>query len=196
MRTLRNPWFVVVPVAVAGSLVAAVGAGILCLYVLGNDSAPVRLLAAAIPFPAATVDGVSIRWSRWNDLTRAFVALAEQGKTSISGAASRHDIGRNVLDRLVRNAVLERVAERRGIVVADAEADAEYRRVAKDQDDRQTLDALLRELGWSDADVKREIIRPYLIGRRLSERLGSVAAAEKEVDQAMADAPVKVYVRF
>lgn len=192
----RRIWPVVLPVALLGAIVAAAAVGMIGLYVLGSTAAPFRFLADVLPFPAAYVDGQAIRYSEWSEDTRAFVALAEEGKVSIPGAVSRHDIAKNVMDRLVRNRVLERIAKERGIEVTDAEIDKEYASVAGNDADQKTLEAMLKELGWSEVDVKTQIVRPFLLGQRLSERLGSVAAAEKAIADATAAADVKVLVKY
>jgi hypothetical protein len=189
-------WVVVVPVAALGLLMLALGAGFVGLYLVSSDAAPFRLLARTLPFPAAAVDGQYIRYSEWSDDTRAFVALAEQGQVSIPGAFSRHDIAKNVMDRLIRNRLLERLARERGIEVSADEVDKEYGKVAADSAEQKLLGEMLKALGWSDRDVKEQIVRPYLLGRRLSERLGSVAAADQAVADALQKANVKIYVKY
>ncbi len=173
-----------------------VSIGVVGLYGFSSDALPFRLMARVFPFPAARVNGELIRYSVWSDDTRAFVGLAEAGKESIPDALTRHDIAQSVLDRLVRNQVLERVAEEKGISITDSEVDAEYLRVTEKKEDAASMKTTLKTLDWSVADVKLQIIRPYLLGRRLTERLGSVAAADVVLVKALQEANVQVYVRF
>jgi hypothetical protein len=173
-----------------------VGIGVVGLYGLSSDAVPFRLLAQVFPFPAARVNGDLIRYSVWSADTRAFVGLAEAGKESIPDALTRHDIAQNVLDRLVRNQVLERITEEKGIHVTDSEVDAEYARVTGKKEDAVSMKASLKALGWSVADLKTQIIRPYLLGKRLTERMGSVAAGDALLQKALKEAEVEVYVRF
>ncbi len=170
--------------------------GVVGLYGFSSDALPFRLMARVFPFPAANVNGDLIRYSVWSADTRAFVGLAEAGKESIPDALTRHDIAQSVLDRLIRNQVLERIAEEKGISVTDSEVDIEYLRVIQKKEDAESMKATLKTLDWSVADVKVRIIRPYLLGRRLTERLGSVAAADVVVAKALQEATVQVYVRF
>ncbi len=192
----RGIWWTVVPIGAVGLVTALATWGLLGLYVFGQDGLHVRLLAKVFPFPVASVDGSVIRYDEWSGITRAFVSLAEQGKVSVPGSVSRHDIGRNVLNRLIQNRVLLDLARERGITVTEDEIDAHFRGVADDPGDRKTLGELLTALGWSEADVKERVVKPYLVGRRLQERLGSVAAADKALEEASAAAAIKVYVKF
>jgi FKBP-type peptidyl-prolyl cis-trans isomerase (trigger factor) len=100
------------------------------------------------------------------------------------------------MDRLIRNRVLEKVAKERGIQVSAKEIDDEYDKVVADSKDRKTLEEMLRALGWRESDVKEKIVRPYLLGRRLGERVGSVAEAEKIISEAIKNANTKIFVRF
>ncbi len=195
-RKPRNVWIVVLPVAFFGFVLSLCLLGILSLYVFSWDGAPARFLAGVFPFPAATVDGTVVRWSVWNDDTRAFMLLAEQGKVSIPGAITRDQIGKDVLDRLIRNAILKRVADEHGITVSDAEVNAEYVKIKDGPKDQAALAEMLKSLGWSEADVKSQVVMPYLLGRTLSERLGSVAAAEKELADAAARAKIQIFVKL
>jgi len=195
-KKIARTWIVVIPIVIVGVAVLTATVGVLGLYVFSSSAAPFTLLAHAFPFPAAYVDGQAIRYSDWSDDTRAFVALAEQGKVSIPGAVSRHDIAVNVMDRLVRNKVLDKLALERGIAVSDTEIGKEFDRVASGSENRATLEAMLKALGWSDNDVKTQIVRPYLLGQRLAERLGSVAEADQAIEDAIAASDVKILVKF
>jgi hypothetical protein len=183
--------------------VAAVGAALLlacgtmtAIYTLRLDAAPIRAVAAIVPIPAARVDGSLIRYAEWIEDTRAFLALAESGRGSIPGARTRDEIGQSVMARLIRNRILERIAADRGITVSDAEVDAELAAAASDDAGRRALADLLQGLGWSERELKEKVLRPAVVARRLADRLGSVAAAEAAVEEALGRASVQVYVRY
>ncbi|TAL20525.1 hypothetical protein EPN90_00730 [Patescibacteria group bacterium] len=189
-------WFAVLPAVLLGFLVMLMIVGWFLIYVIKEDSRFAHALARVIPYPAAAVDGQYIFYAEWAGITRAFLSLAEKGQVSITGAVSRHDIADNVMNVLIRDKILFSLARERGITVSDAEVTEEYGRAVSNSQDRQTLAVLLRGLGWSERQVKEQIVRPYVVGRRLAERLGSVALAEKAIAEARAGARIKIFVRY
>ncbi len=191
-----NVLFWVAPAALVGLLFLTLGVGLVGLYVYSSDAWPFVALAKALPFPAALVNGEIIRYSEWSDDTRAFLALAESGKVAVSGAATRHEIAKNVMDRLVRNRIMAALAAEKGVTIADSEIEKEFSAVAANAGEQKSLEEMLKALGWSDQDVKDQIVRPYLLGRRLSERLGSTTAAEALVADALQKANIKIFVKF
>lgn len=128
-----------------------------------------RWAAGVFPFPAALVDGRPV-WVR-NVLadTDAFAAYREANPEVQGAQLTREQIQSNVLSRHVQEAWFEQVAHNRGIVVTDAEVDAEFARAAGSGAD---LGDMLRQFGWSEKEFKRRVIRVYLLQQKLRGALG------------------------
>lgn len=188
----RKIFFSVLGVCIVGSIVAFMVLGCVSIYLLSSRTWPVVFLSRLLPFPAASVNGTWIPFSVWASDTNAFVALAEQGKPSIPSALSRPDIGRAVMQTLIRNQVIVDLAKKQGIEVTSMEIDAAFADLQKTTVSKDAL----RTLHWSDATIKEQIVLPSLLGKRLAERLGSVTAADTAVQDAMKKAEAKVFLRL
>lgn len=125
--------------------------------------------AGVFPFPAAIVDGRPV-WVRdvLSD-TDAFVAYREAHPEVQGADLTREQIQSNVLSRLVQEAWFEQVAAQRGIVVTDAEVDAEFAAATRGGSELQEM---LKQFGWSEAEFKRRVIRVYLLQQKLRGALG------------------------
>lgn len=128
-----------------------------------------RWAAGVFPFPAAVVDGRPV-WVRdvLSD-TDAFAAYREAHPEVQGADLTREQIQSNVLSRLVQEAWFEQVAGNRGIVVTDAEVNAEF--TAAKQNGAE-LEDMLKQFGWSEAEFKRRVIRVYLLQQKLRSALG------------------------
>ncbi len=138
-----------------------------------------RWAATLFPFPAAIVDGRPV-WVRdvLSD-TDAFAAYREAHPEVQGADLTREQIQSNVLSRLVQEAWFEQVAGKRGIVVSDAEVDAEF--VAAKQAGAD-LPGMLKQFDWSEAEFKRRVIRVYLLQQKLHRALGD-ELYQKEASQ-------------
>lgn len=128
-----------------------------------------RWAAGVFPFPAAIVDGRSV-WVRdvLSD-TDAFAAYREAHPEVQGVNLTRDQIQSNVLSRFVQEAWFEQVAGKRGIVVTDAEVDAEF---AAAKQSGSELQDMLKQFGWSEAEFKHRVIRVYLLQQKLRNTLG------------------------
>lgn len=139
-----------------------------------------RWAAGMFPFPAAIVDGRPV-WVR--DVladTDAFAAYREAHPEVQGVNLTREQIQSNVLSRLVQEVWFEKVAGNRGIVVTDAEVNAEFDAAKQGGSDLQDM---LAQFGWSEAEFKHRVIRVYLLQQKLRSTLGD-EMYQKEADQA------------
>lgn len=134
-----------------------------------------RALVTVVPLPATFVDGRPV-WLR--DVfaeTNGFLAWSQKRPTvTATTPPDWNTVAADVLLRKIETAKLQSLARERGIVVTEAEVDAEYAKKTSE------VDAMRKELGWSEKEFRQEVVAVYLLEQKLRQTLGS-DALEREL---------------
>jgi hypothetical protein len=132
--------------------------------------------------PAAVVDGVRISQDALQARVNQALSNPETAaQVARGGAASRADFTRQLLGSLIVQQIIDRYAERHGLVVTAAEINrelnAEIGRVGREAFDRE-----LRQRGLTVADV-RESIRTFLVQNKVRDDITKDLPADTPPEQ-------------
>ncbi|MEK9152773.1 MAG: peptidylprolyl isomerase [Patescibacteria group bacterium] len=173
--------------AVAVVAVAVVGVGV---YKYGWQGTVSRAFMSVVPFPAAMVDGNMVRMSSYVDDLAAIRRFFEHQKGqagALTQMPSDEELKTQVLDRLVAMEVLDAETARRNVTVSDGEVDAEFNKLAASG---AAIDQEIKDLyGWTQAQFKMKVVRPFLLTQKLSEALAkdpeSAKAQKAKADEVL-----------
>lgn len=161
-----------------GIVVLALGAGgilIYGIYKLGWNNQATSVLTHKLPLPAAMVNGNAIAYSSYEDdvatVKRYFAKQQQENGAAAAEAPSDTDLRKGVLDRLVQMEVLKEEAARRNIVVSQKDIDDEYANFQKSGGGEDPSAKILDMYGWTLAQFKEKVMRPYLLQQKLAEAL-------------------------
>jgi len=182
-----------------GTAAAAMAVAVIFLhgiYVRGWDGGAVLSVARIFALPAAAVNGRVIPLADYRRNVSVFYSASrtDSGISLITPGVPREAIEDNVLERMIRSEILRQVARNSGIVLSDADLDAEMMRIRKNPADAATIARILPALGWSRRQLEENILRPYLLDLRLGEVLGRPEAGQR-LDQAYKAAVIWRFVR-
>jgi parvulin-like peptidyl-prolyl isomerase len=173
---------------------AAIGVASFGLYRLKWDNRVTTIITHVLPYPIASVNGESIRYSDYQDdvatVKRFFELELSKPGASAADMPSEGEIQKGVLDRLIQTAVLLQEAERFDLSVSDEEIDAEFTRVTSVQGN--AAQQIQEMYGWSVDEFKQKVMVPYLLQAKLTEILGKdetlAGDAKRRAEEALAKA--------
>lgn len=169
---------------ILGMVVAIVVIGVLFLVVMGVgiykyswQNGFVDKVVSIVPFPAAVIDGSSIRWDGYQEdlatLDFFYNSQAAQG-SSVMQRPSDSYIKKSVLSRLLQERFIANTVERFELVVTDEEINQQFDAVVQEAGSIAQLETTLDELyGWDSAQFKLKILTPYLQRVKVQEFLAS-----------------------
>ena len=151
--------------------ITAIGA-FLCFFP-ENENRVVRATAEIIPYPSAFSSSIFITTERLQDQLAGAKKFYESQDFSKMGL--RVDFGttdgqkrlfikeKNILNKLIDDAIIEKEARRKGIVISKELLDQEVDRKMKEYGTQDYLKNNLEKLyGWSVDDFKKNIVKPDL----------------------------------
>ncbi len=160
-----------------GVVVLILGAGgvlIYGIYKLGWHNQATNVLTHNLPLPAAMVNGNAITFATYEDdiatVKRYFAKQQQENGAAAPQAPTDADLRKGVLDRLVQMEVLKEEAVRRNIVVSQKDIDDEYANFQKSGAEDPSA-KILDMYGWTLAQFKEKVMRPYLMQQKLAEAL-------------------------
>ena len=163
------------------------------IYKLGWEGPAAQVITRTFPYPAAVVNGKSIRYSDFLEdvatLHRFFDGQAASGAPA-EALPDESEIRKNALDRLVFNVVLQEVADERGVVVTEEDLDAELAKLTAQSGGEEKIAAEIESLyGWSIEEFKGKVIWSFVMQNKVAESLRTdeelVAAAMAEAQQVL-----------
>jgi len=177
--------------AVAGLAIFAVG-----IYKYRWNGPATGAVLKAIPYPAALVNSNVIKYSDFladiKTLNRFYSKVGGQQGTPVPDDA---EIRKNVIERLIQNEVLSEEAVRYNLAVTDAEVNAEYDKLAAQQAGSGATGDISNEImdlyGWTVAQFKEKVLRPYLLQQKLAEALAKDEAINKAAEAKAAEVLAK-----
>jgi hypothetical protein len=182
--------------AIIGIVVLVIAAGgvvVYGMYRLGWHDKATDILTHALPFPAGTVNGNVITFAAYSDdvatVNHFFDKEAATGQLQ-EPKPSDSDLRKGVFDRLVQMEVLKEEAVRYNITVSQKEIDDEYANFQKSGDGGDPASQILDLYGWTAAQFKEKVMRPYLLQEKLGTALNDDptldAAAKKKAEDILA----------
>ncbi|HAT73476.1 MAG: Foldase protein PrsA [Candidatus Moranbacteria bacterium GW2011_GWF2_36_839] len=180
--------------------ITAIGA-FLCFFP-ENENRVVRATAEIIPYPSAFSSSIFITTERLQDQLAGAKKFYESQDFSKMGL--RVDFGttdgqkrlfikeKNILNKLIDDAIIEKEARRKGIVISKELLDQEVDRKMKEYGTQDYLKNNLEKLyGWSVDDFKKNIVKPDLYQEKvfadIQKNDTSFEEARKKINQAKND---------
>jgi hypothetical protein len=128
-----------------------------------------QFMAENIPIPYARLGSHFLWLPTWYDERAAIDHYYQQNQTANVDLADTRDIASTAM---VRRAMLEELASQYKLRVSDAEINAEVTRLQSNVGNSDSLNRLVQTIwGWSLADFKGKLIRPYLLKQKLIVKL-------------------------
>lgn len=187
-------------------LVSAIGLMLYGVYFKVNASGPVRVMARVLNLPAAKVGSQSVSYDRFL-MTRDAVVMfinSEAGQEVGAYMPPEKELNDNILERLIRQAMIADLAKQKGIMVDDEQVNLVFEDVKSAAASSTTPDVgeyLWKNYGWQEADFKEEVLRPALLEQDLAtamaqESEGNQYALEEALAKKRAEPDVVVYLKF
>lgn len=175
--------------AVALILLTVVGVGIYCAYVKVASDKFTLGIAKVFNLPAAKVGDEKVLYTDFVedlDAIHTMVAFSKAkaeaaGQTPADAGPTEEDMKRDVMVRLVNNLVTERLAQDKGVGVADEDVKTvRDKLLAKFKDEAALNTELTDRYGWNLADYEKKVIRPFILQSNLAKKLQEPVRAEAE----------------
>lgn len=192
-----------------GAVIILAAAGSLLTYEVYfkvNDSSIVRSVAGLFSLPAAKIGTHQVTYAKFlmtRDAVKRFVN-SEAGKQV--GATMPPDLvlNKNILDRLVRQEMVQEIADQKKIAVTDDEVKAIFADVVKAAASSTTPDVaqyLWNNYGWNEDNFRQEVLKPALLEQKLAnemakEKQGDQNALETELTARAQKPDVVFYLKF
>jgi foldase protein PrsA len=174
-------------IGLGATVLIAGGVLVYGIYKLNWTGPAAELAADALPLPAAVINDRTVLLSDYNadvaTLNRFYSKAGDYGLADPNSQPSESDIRSNALDRLLRQELLQSVADQYELSVTQAEVDEEYGTLAGGGDNADLAMQIADLYGWDVATFKDKVIAPYLLEQKLSEALaadGSVNGSLKD----------------
>ncbi|MDD5725960.1 MAG: SurA N-terminal domain-containing protein [Patescibacteria group bacterium] len=173
-------------VALGAVIVLAAAGGLLTyeVYYKVNDSAVVRSVAGLFGLPAAKVGSRQVSYARFlmtRDAVKRFVN-SEAGKEVGATMPPENALNKNILERLVRQEMIQEIADQKKVTVSDEDVKAIFADVVKAAASSTTPDIsqyLWNNYGWNEDNFRKEVLKPALLEQKLANEM----AKEKQGDQ-------------
>lgn len=164
---------------VAALLIFGIG-----LYGFGWRGQAAQRVVSLVPYPVAMVDARLIRFSTYqadfNTLKYFYTKQAELNATLFT-MPDDQSIRAQLIDKLIRDAMTEKLARQSDARVSSTEIDAELQKIIDQTGNQADVESNIRELyDWDLTTFKEKVIRPYLVRSRLQEKLMADEAVNGE----------------
>lgn len=187
-------------------LVSAIGLMLYGVYFKVNASGPVRVMARVLNLPAARVGSQTVSYDRFL-MTRDAVVMfinSEAGQEVGAYMPSEKELNDNILERLIRQAMIADLSGQKNIFVKNEQVDLVFEDVKSAAASSTTPDVgeyLWKNYGWQEADFKEGVLRPGLLEQALATAMSQESGGNQyALEQALAakreESDVVVYLRF
>lgn len=160
-------------VVVVGVITLTIG-----VYAAQWNSSGVKQIVRYVPLPAVSVNG---HWRSYYDFIDAVGTLeysfSQPSVLQASGLTTppaSEQVRTTVLDRMVKEELVQQLAKRRGVAVSVADLDAEMNKLVEQSGDAATVAAQIKQLyNWDLDTFRQRVVEPYLRRQRLQENIGA-----------------------
>lgn len=167
------------------------------LYALEmKDNFFVRAMARVFPYPVARIERNFIFAPEYqrdiNTLINFYNFEAKKGGLPAPGY---DEISSSVLDRLIRNRVVEKMAEDFGIKITSKALDEKFLEMISKMGSPEEVEKNLREMyGWNEREFKKNIVRNILLQEKIKEKLEANADFDLKIEEELAKTKIRVYI--
>lgn len=168
------------------------------LYCLGmKDNFFVRGAARIFPYPAARVNWnfiLTIEYQKdINTLINFYRFEANESGLPIPGYK---EISSNVLDRLIKNEIMEKIARGLEIKITNNELDEKFSEITSKMGNPREVEEILRDMyGWSDREFRKNIVRNILLQEKIKEKLGVGEDLDEKIEEEFEKSVIKIYIK-
>jgi len=153
-------------------IIVGVGAA---LYGFHEENRIVKTVASVVPYPLAMVNYQPILLKEyWRELEIVLNACQQVGTDCQISAQDRQQ----VTDGLIREKVVQRLADQAGVSVTDDEVDSEYNRIVEENGGEEVFLKLLEEqFKWTVDELKNRIYYDLLTRKLQDQKIEQVKAS-------------------
>ena len=188
------------------AMVGTTGFVVYQVYFKVSENGPGRAIASSLDLPAARVGGMKISYADYADTmdaVRKFIN-SEAGKQVGSNMPPENELKKNVLDRLVRQAVVQEYAGQHNITVADDDVRKVFADVVRSAASSSIPDVaqyLYKNYGWNEEQFRVKVLRPALLEQKVTVELskakeGDANAFETYLAERLAKPDVATYIQL
>ncbi|MFA6160928.1 MAG: SurA N-terminal domain-containing protein [Patescibacteria group bacterium] len=188
------------------AIVIAVGSLMYGVYVKHDESSVTRVFAKAFHFPAARVGMRTVSYSDFLSTRDAIIKFinSEAGAQVDATMPPDKALNDNIMERLVRQEMIQEMADDKSIAVSDDDISAVFDDVVKAAASSTTPDVaqyLQDNYGWSEQDFRQNVLKPALLEQKVTTQLGLDPAGNPlDIEAVLAERRVKadvvVYLKF
>lgn len=188
------------------AIVVAGGVLMYGVYMKHDASVATRLSAKILHLPAARVGMRTVAYSDFLSTRDAIVKFinSEAGKEVQATMPPDKVLNDNIMERLIRQEMIQEMADQKNLVVSDSDVDAVFSDVVKAAASSTTPDVsqyLRDNYGWSEQDFRQNVLRPALLEQKLSLQLAGDAqedqnALETALAARRAESDIVIYLKF
>lgn len=153
-------------------VIIVVGVGV---YSWNWNNKYVNKVIEIVPYPAAMVNYRPIKLYDFRKEVETLTFYYQQQKSAnpdLVQIPDNKEIKRMVLERLIRNEFLIEQARKEKISVSKAEIDQELDKIIAEAGSSGEVEKTLRETyNWSLSEFKLKILKPFLLGSKLEEKI-------------------------
>ncbi|MDF1496540.1 MAG: SurA N-terminal domain-containing protein [Patescibacteria group bacterium] len=174
------------------------------IYTKQSESSSARFVSKAFSLPAANVNGKSIKYDRFlqtRDAVRKFIN-SDAGKDVGATMPPEKELNENILEQLIRQKLVESLAEEKGISVSNDEVSETFNEVAAQaaSTTESTITEYLQDnYGWNEQNFRDYVLKPALLEQKVASEVGTEAdpyAMENLLLANRQKPEVVVYLRF
>ncbi len=137
------------------------------------------------PYPAARVNYSFLRYSDYLEEVKVLTNFYNKQKEEMGIAeVPAAEIRQRVLDRMVRNKLVQQLAKKYEIKITDADIDEVWQLMLKQGGTEAEVDKMISELyGWNQEEFKEKIIQPYVLENKVAEKIMADENFDKEAKE-------------
>lgn len=145
---------------------------------------PTVFLTKAISLPAGYLNGRAILYSNFAEDVPAVERFYQKQMADGSAPSilSKEEIRKSVWNRLVKNALVESMAERISVRVAIKDIEVEYQSFVTNTGTKEAAEKLISDnYGWTPAQFKTKVIKQFLLQDKVATATSTIDLLEKDV---------------
>ncbi len=166
------------------------------IYRFSSDAAIVKGMCRLIPYPAARVNWHLIRCSEYffDVDTLTYFYKGQEAQAGMP-APDMQQVKQNVLERLINNYFVEKIAEDNQVAVSKEEVEGEYGQISEENNGEENLKKMLKEYyDWTPDIFKQRVIYYSLLDEKLVELLGEDELTN-EIEKRRGEATIEKYIK-
>ncbi len=185
-------------------LTAGTGLVMYGIYTKQNQGSVSRVVAKVFALPAASVEGRKVSYTRYlltKDAVTKFIN-SDAGKDVGATMPPELELNKNILEQLIRQKMVEKIASENSISVTDEEIGQIFSEVAAQAASSTDSDIntyLKDNYGWNEQSFKEYVLRPALLEQKVAQAVGSETdpyALENNLITMRQSPEVVVYLKF